>query len=130
MFEVDAKVTISPDFLKALSKAQTEALSKAAEAVRGDLIIAQTMPFRDGILQNDSTFIDEDKLAEGEAALVSSTPYARRLYYNPQYNFSTLINPNAGGRWLDPYLKGGERENVFRDAYRKFFKEGLGKWLK
>ncbi|PGH85771.1 minor capsid protein [Bacillus thuringiensis] len=29
------------------------------------------------------------------------TPYARRLYYNPQYNFSTDKNPNAQGLWFE-----------------------------
>lgn len=35
----------------------------------------------------------------GEA--VWATPYARRLYYNPQFNFSTDVNPNAGGLWFE-----------------------------
>ncbi|MCD3473309.1 minor capsid protein, partial [Streptococcus equi subsp. equi] len=29
------------------------------------------------------------------------TPYARRLYYNPQYNFSKDKNPNAQGKWFE-----------------------------
>lgn len=33
--------------------------------------------------------------------LVWATPYARRLYYNPQYNFSKDVNPNAGGLWYE-----------------------------
>lgn len=37
----------------------------------------------------------------GEGLVRWSTPYARRLYYNPQYNFSTDINPNAGGLWFE-----------------------------
>ncbi|HFJ9375106.1 TPA: minor capsid protein [Bacillus nitratireducens] len=30
-----------------------------------------------------------------------NTPYARRLYYNPQYNFSKDVNPNAQGLWFE-----------------------------
>lgn len=29
------------------------------------------------------------------------TPYARRLYYNPQYNFSKDVNVNAQGLWFE-----------------------------
>ena len=37
----------------------------------------------------------------GEGQIIWSTPYARRLYYNPQYNFSTDRNPQAQGLWFE-----------------------------
>lgn len=37
----------------------------------------------------------------GEGLIRWSTPYSRRLYYNPQYNFSKDKNPNAGGMWFE-----------------------------
>lgn len=37
----------------------------------------------------------------GKGLVVWQTPYARRLYYNPQYNFSTDVNPNARGLWFE-----------------------------
>lgn len=37
----------------------------------------------------------------GQGLLMWDTPYARRLYYNPQYNFSHEKNPNAGGLWFE-----------------------------
>ena len=37
----------------------------------------------------------------GNGLLIWDTPYARRLYYNPQYNFSKDKNPNAGGLWFE-----------------------------
>lgn len=36
----------------------------------------------------------------GKGRLVWDTPYARRLYWNPQYNFSRDSNANAGGLWF------------------------------
>jgi|SRR5690606_22401678 hypothetical protein len=36
----------------------------------------------------------------GSGRIIWDTPYARRLYYNPQYNFSKDKNPNAGGLWF------------------------------
>lgn len=37
----------------------------------------------------------------GEGSIAWATPYARRLYYNPDYNFSTDKNTNAGGLWFE-----------------------------
>jgi len=37
----------------------------------------------------------------GEGHIEWNTIYARRLYYNPQYNFSHDINPNAMGLWFE-----------------------------
>ncbi|MGN4578386.1 minor capsid protein [Bacillus cereus group sp. MYBK74-1] len=37
----------------------------------------------------------------GEGHVGWDTPYARRLYYNPQYNFSKQPNQNARGLWFE-----------------------------
>ncbi|XLP25991.1 minor capsid protein (plasmid) [Bacillus toyonensis] len=37
----------------------------------------------------------------GEGHVGWDTPYARRLYYNPQYNFSHDVNVNAQGLWFE-----------------------------
>lgn len=37
----------------------------------------------------------------GEGHIEWNTPYARRLYWNPQYEFSTDVNPNARGVWFE-----------------------------
>lgn len=37
----------------------------------------------------------------GEGHIEWNTPYARRLYYNPQYDFSKDVNPNARGAWFE-----------------------------
>jgi hypothetical protein len=37
----------------------------------------------------------------GKGKLVWDTPYARKLYHNPQYNFSKDTNPNAQGLWFE-----------------------------
>ncbi|MGH0448495.1 minor capsid protein [Bacillus mycoides] len=37
----------------------------------------------------------------GEGHIEWSTPYARRLYWNPQYNFSKQPNPNSSGLWFE-----------------------------
>ncbi|MCC2341863.1 minor capsid protein [Bacillus tropicus] len=37
----------------------------------------------------------------GEGHIEWNTPYARRLFYNPQYNFSKQPNQNAQGLWFE-----------------------------
>ena len=39
------------------------------------------------------------KIGSGELNYL--TPYARRLYYHPEYNYSTEHNPQAGGYWFE-----------------------------
>lgn len=55
------------------------------------------IPKRDGFLETSSLI--HSRLEDGE--LVWNTIYARRLYWNPQYNFSKDVNPNAKGLWFE-----------------------------
>ena len=110
-------------FLKMLEKAETKALELAIDQLKSDLILSQTVPFDTGTLQNVLTFI---RTKDKQGDIISQGPYARRLYFHPEYNFRRDKNPNAGGRWLDPYLKGGAKQNLFREYYRTFLKKELG----
>ena len=112
--------------LHRLDQAAARALEKTAEAVHTEVVQAQVMPFRTGHLQNDSTFVDTSHSAQGHVELVNSTPYARRLYYHPEYNFSHEENPNAGGHWYEPWADGGEHEDFAQKAFERFFREEAG----
>lgn len=54
-------------------------------------------PFADGLLIGSSLIASEF----GKGKLVWDTPYSRKLYWNPQFNFSTDKNPNAGAMWFE-----------------------------
>lgn len=56
-----------------------------------------------------------------EGHLEWRTPYARRLFYNPQYNFSKDTNPNASGLWAEK----AKQEN--KDKYRSITNEQFEK---
>ena len=90
-----------------------------AEALR-DLKAAQTLPFREGQL-TESTTLDRSGAVKGHVAIVSATPYARRLYFHPDYQFSTAEHENAGALWFEPYLK-GKKNAWLKTTYRKFLK--------
>lgn len=63
-----------------------------------------------GTLQNDSTFIDDKKVIKGVVKIVSDTPYARKMYFHPEYKFNKSKNRNAGGRWFDTYINGDKKD--------------------
>ena len=80
------------------------------------------MPFDSGHLEEDATFVDYNESKHGRVRPVSSTPYARRLYYHPEYDYQTDENPFAGGEWYAPWLKGGKQEDFAKNAFKQFYK--------
>lgn len=120
------KVTgkVYKDAIEKINKTAQENLVKTADAIRADLVQSQTMPMDSGELQNRSTFIDDKKKAQNKVSIVSDTPYARRLYFHPEYNFRTDKNPNAGGMWFAPYLTGSKKDFA-KKAFRLFMKRSL-----
>ena len=119
--KVNSTVTIYPHKIKLLTDAQIMALEQTAEALHTDVVQAQVMPRDTGHLQNDSTFVDTSQSKSGTVSLVSQTPYARRLYYHPEYNFSTTENPNAQGKWLEDWIN-GDKKNFCQKTFAALYK--------
>ena len=108
--------------LRRLSRAAVTALEQTAEAVKTEVISHNVMPFDSGTMQNESMSIDTSKSSRGRVSITVDTPYARRLYYHPEYNFRTDKNPNAQGRWFDPWIDGQYKDfagRAFRELYRR-----------
>ena len=122
---MQVKSTVKMNFprIKQLTQAAVTALEMTAEAMHTEVVQAQVFPFDTGNLQNESTFVDYSKSKDGKVTLVSSTPYARRLYYHPEYNFQTDENPFAGGEWYEPWLPGGVSQDFARNAFKRFYKK-------
>lgn len=98
-----------------------QSLKETADAVKSDLVQSQTMPFDSGALQNRSTFVDDSNLKKDKVSVVSDTPYARRLYFHPEYNYQKTKNKNAGGQWFQTYIDGNKRafaQNAFNRIMR------------
>lgn len=96
-----------------------QALYETAESIRINVQQNETMPFDTGNLQNRSTFVDKSQLNDYKVSIVSDTPYARRLYFHPEYNFSRRENRHAGGKWFDPYIDGSKKDYPQR-MFEKF----------
>lgn len=137
-----------PGKKKELQREISDALEMTAEAIRTDLIAQQTVPFaedpaqvaerktaaavaagrtpglyRSGVVPGElqgSLHVDRTRSAQGTVSVVASTPYARRLYFHPEYNYYRGTNPRAGGLWFEPYKKG--RRQWVLDAYAAFLR--------
>lgn len=119
------KVTYNTANINRIEADIRKALIKTADAVKTDLQQSQTMPFDTGQLQNRSTFVDDSKASSGKVLVVSDTPYARRLYFHPEYHFSDKENPNAGGAWFEPYISGAKKDYA-KKVFARFMQNSLG----
>ena len=118
--QVTSRVELNYSVLNALDNAQYEALAMTADATLTELRDRQTMPFDTGNLQNDSTFVDDSQ--RDKVSIVSSTPYARRLYFHPEYNYRRGNNASAGGKWFESFLN----DDFIANAYARLLKQRGG----
>ena len=118
--QVSSRVELNVSVLNALDNAQYEALAMTADATLTELRDRQTMPFDTGNLQNDSTFVDDSQ--RDKVSIVSSTPYARRLYFHPEYNYRRGNNASAGGKWFDSFLN----DDFIARAFARLMKQQGG----
>ena len=121
--QVKSTVKLNMPRIKQLTQAAVIALEQTGEALHTEVVQAQVFPFDTGNLQNESTFVDYSKSKNGKVTLVSSTPYARRLYYHPEYNFQTKENPNAKGMWYEDWLSGGAKASDASKLFAQFYKK-------
>lgn len=125
-FSVSSKIKLNMPAVKQLDKAKVAALRMTGDALLTQVKNTQVMPFDTSILQNDSTAVDYSQSANGVVKIVSSTPYARRLYFHPEYNFSRKENIAAGGKWFAQWLEGGTRQNFCSRAFVRFYRKEAG----
>ncbi|MGC6177000.1 hypothetical protein [Lacrimispora sp. 38-1] len=121
--QVKSTVKMNMPRIRQLTQAAVTALEMTAEALHTEVVQAQVMPFDTGNLQGESFFADYSDSSKGKVQLVTSTPYARRLYFHPEYNFQTDENPNAKGHWYEDWEPGGSKADFAPNAYKKFYKK-------
>lgn len=115
-----------PGKMAKLNQAIITSLEQTGDYVLGEVIEAEVMPFDKGILQNESTYVNKENSKSGIVSIVSSTPYARRMYFHPEYNFQTKNNKNAKGIWLEDWTNKGKYADDVRRAYAYFLKKNGG----
>ena len=117
-----SKVTIKLDRAKinTIVNAKNKALEETTEAILSDIKTSAVVPKDTGELER-SGFVDLSRLNDGITSINFDTPYARRLYWHPEYNFRQDKNINAQGKWMQSYVDGDNKEFV-TDTYKHFLK--------
>lgn len=118
-----AKVTIklNNSAIDTLERAQKQAIEMTMEAVLSDIKTSAVTPKQTGELER-SGFVDTSQLEKLIVSIVFDTPYARRLYWHPEYNFRQDKNTNAQGKWMQSYID-GDKQDFIKETYVKFFKQ-------
>lgn len=142
--KVNSSVRMNLGRIRELTQAAVTALEQTAEALHTEVVQAQVMPRDTGALQGPKTFISAGssisstyengsvatnsitKERGGRVSITTSSPQARRLYFHPEYNFSKLENPNAGGEWYKDWLPGGSKADFTLKAFKEFYKRNGG----
>ena len=78
------------------------------------------VPFDEAEKYEEPGRLIESGHIENDTDVVWNTPYARRLYYHPEYNFQGA--PLRGGYWADRYMQNGglkELEQGAREVVKK-----------
>ncbi|MGN7167955.1 hypothetical protein ACTHSJ_19015 [Paenibacillus cellulositrophicus] len=115
------KATMNHRALRQLSNTQIKVLVMTADAVKTEVMNAAVVPKQTGELER-SGHIDHSLAQKGRVKLVYDTPYARRLYWHPEYSFRQDKNANARGRWLDDWITGSNSsfaKKAFQELYRR-----------
>lgn len=126
MIKVNSKVKLNMPRINKLTQTQVTALEQTAEALHTEVVQAQVVPRDTGNLQGESFFVDCSQSKSGRVTLVHNTPYARRLYFHPEYNFSKDENPNAKGKWFEDWEHGGKYEDFAINTYKELYRRLAG----
>ena len=87
MMRVNSQVKINTARVQQLTQAAVTSLEQTAEALHTEVVQAQVVPRDTGRLQGEAFFLDRTESRNGKVSLVHSTPYARKLYFHPEYKF-------------------------------------------
>ena len=123
------KVEIALDMsaVESICRAQRDAALETIGELRTEIVAGQVMPFDTGTLQDSIGAVDqfEDGNELHTTLCIGDTPYARRLYFHPEYNFQTVNNHNAQGEWAKRWLEGGDQEEFVPDTFRNRMEDKL-----
>jgi hypothetical protein len=109
-FQFDARLEM-PEISEILARRGLQAGGAVQQFIDSEVIryCDPKVPFRTGALK-DSALIAS---VIGEGIVVYATPYARRMYYNPKFNFNGA--PERGAFWF-PRMLAEHKDDILRGA--------------
>lgn len=110
--------------LRKLTKAQERTAILAMEALKTEIAKDEVVPKQTGTLEESATLVIK-ALNKGQVRITYDTPYARRLYYHPEYDFRKDKNANAKGLWLEDYID-GEKKDFLGNTYAQLYRREAG----
>lgn len=121
----DVQIILDRMAIKNIEKKAYRCLGLTAKTLQDDIREAQVVPRDVGKLQGEAFVVDTSTENKGFVRMKFQTPYARRLYFHPEYNFSHDENPNAQGRWLSLWQKGGKYQKRPKEIFEAYLKREL-----
>lgn len=115
---VKVNIKLYPEKIGMLEKASSQAFEMTVEAVLSDIVTSAVVPKDTGVLEESGFTVIKDAVGQ----IIFDTPYARRLYWHPEYNFRHDKNVNAQGKWMETYIDGPKKQWII-DTYNKFLKQ-------
>ena len=120
--------------LKQVDDAMAKALGMSGHILQDEIREAQVIPRMDGTLSGEAFKVDTKTAKRGFVRFMFSTPYARRLYFHPEYHFhkSPWVdssgrhhdgNPNAQGEWMRLWMAGGKYEKRPSEIFAGILKD-------
>ena len=130
------KIKFADEILKELEPKALKALVLTAEVLVEEIRDEHIIPRDQGALQGEKFYIDRTTLDKGYVSLVFEGPYARRLYFHPEYNFTRESyvdkngvqhggNENAQAYWMTPWLPGGRYQNRPHEIFQALLDKEL-----
>lgn len=98
------------------------ALQETMDALKTDIIQKQIVPKETGNLEGSAR---AERESENSFYLEYTTPYAERLYRNPQLDFRQDKNKHAQGEWLKPWID-GSRRTWLKKTFAQLLAEQIG----
>ena len=122
--------------LKHIDKALERALKESAYVLQDDIREEQVIPRMDGTLSGEAFVVDTKDARKGRVRFSFDTPYARRLYFHPEYHFHKEPwqskdgrnhdgNPNAQGMWMRHWFAGGKYQKRPSEILAKILKGNI-----
>lgn len=100
--------------MRHIYKSFETSMTDLAKSIDKEIKQAEVVPKDSGALE-----ASQRVEAKGEdLAVTYDAPYAARVYYHPEYEFSKEKNANAKGMWLDDILKEDKISKQYADILK------------
>ena len=118
----DVRVILDHNAIQGVEKKAYQALGMTAKVLQDEIRDEEVIPMDTGHLSGEAFFVDTTTEMKGYVRMIFQTPYARRLYFHPEFHFRKGYHANAQGLWIKPWQNGGKYEKRPQEIFAKILK--------